>query len=393
MGFATGFTDRAIQPMRFGVGSGQGRYWRRRCADGVYLDQFTPSELRSLAPPPTHWSAQLAGALARSLTEYLEERGELASPPTSPTIERVAVYGRYLESVRGLASATVVRQARQVSEFLRFLEYDARPQRLAGLEAADVESFIAHAGPHAGRHLGRASMQKVTSRLRDFLRFLALKEEGPSGLDAHLDSPRCFRGERLPRALSWEVVRSLLRSIDRSTPKGRRDYAMRLLIATYGIRVSEVAALRLDDLAWRSQRIWIPRPKIGTPLLLLLTDEVATAWVEYLRLGRAPAAHRHLFLRVRAPLGPIESTAVCDAFDVWATHAGIQLPPRSGGPHCLRHSVATYLLRHGTSVKTIGDLLGHRSAEATSVYLRLQVEDLRDVALPLPETVDREEKG
>lgn len=344
------------------------------------LDRFTASELQSLVSRPTRWSEQLACALARSLTEYLGEQGRLAPAATTPTRVRVAAYCRHLESVRGLASSTVARHGGTVSEFLRFLDLDARPKQLRRLKVADIEAFISL----AGRRLGRVSMQHVTATLRSFLRFLAAAGEVALGLDAQVDSPRCFRGERLPRALPWENVRSLLRSIDRSTPKGRRDYAMLLLIATYGLRVSEVAALKLDDVSWRSRQIRVPRPKVGTPLLLPLTDEVATALMEYLRLGRASSSHRHLFLRVRIPPGPIKSTAVCDAFDAWAAGAGIPHPPGSGGPHCLRHSLAMHLLRQGASVKTIGDLLGHRSAESTCVYLRLQVEDLRYVALPLP---------
>lgn len=352
------------------------------------LDQFTVSELQSLVPRPTRWSEQLAYTLARSLTKYLGQQGRLASAPTTPTRVRVAAYGRYLESVRGLAQATVARHDQTVSEFLRFLDCDAHPEKLRGLTVADIEGFIIQ----SGRRLGRVSMQHVTARLRSFLRFLAAKGEAPLGLDAQVDSPRCFRGERLPRALPWESVRSLLRSIDRSTPKGRRDYAMMLLIATYGLRVGEVAALTLEDVSWRSRQIRVPRPKVGSSLPLPLTDEVATALMDYLRLGRPSSpTYRHLFLRVRIPLGPIKSTAVCDAFDVWAAHARIPLPPGSGGPHCLRHSLAMHLLRQGTSVKTIGDLLGHRSAESTCVYLRLQVEDLRNVALPLPDPVAGEE--
>ena len=348
--------------------------------DVRFLGDLTASQLRSLAPLPTHWNAQITGSLVRSLTEYLEEQGALASPPITPTVEQTAAYRKYMERVRGLAPSTAVREVRRVCEFLQFLDYDAHPERLRELKVADVDGFIAQ----AGRRFGRASMQKVTATLRSFLRFLAAEGRGPSSLDAQINSPRCFRGERLPRALPWETIRSLLRSTDRSTPKGRRDYAMFLLIATYGLRVSEIAALKLDDVSWRSQQIRVPRPKVGTPLLLPLTDEVATALLDYLRHGRAASAHRHLFLRVRIPAGPIKSTAVCDAFDVWARRAGIQLPKGAAGPHCLRHSLAMHLLRQRTSVKTIGDLLGHRSVESTCVYLRLQVEDLRDVALPLP---------
>lgn len=348
------------------------------------LDRFTAPELQALVPRSRRWSVQLAYALARSLTEYLGQQDRLAPVSKTLTRVRVAAYRRYLESVRGLAPATVARHDRTVSKFLLFLELDARAKRLRELTIADVEAFICL----SARRLGRVSMQSVTATLRSFLRFLAAQGEAPLGLDAQVDSPRCFRGERLPRALPWETVRALLRSIDRSTPKGRRDYAMMLLIATYGLRVSEVAALKLDDVSWRSRQIRVPRPKVGAALPLPLTDEVATALMDYLRRGRASSPpHRHLFLRFRIPPGPIKSTAVCDAFDFWAARARIQLPPGRGGAHGLRHSLAMHLLRQGTSVKTIGDLLGHRSAESTCVYLRLQVEDLRNVALPLPESL------
>lgn len=127
----------------------------------------------------------------------------------------------------------------------------------------------------------------------------------------------------------------------------------------------------------------MPRPKVGTPLAVPLTDEVATALVAYLRQRSGNPSERRLFLRVRAPQGPIEPTAIYDVFDAWATRSDL-CAPGLGGPHTLRHGLAMHLLRQGAPLKTIGDLLGHRSAESTGVYLRLQVEDLRDVALPLP---------
>jgi integrase len=226
-------------------------------------------------------------------------------------------------------------------------------------------------------------MQKVLAVLRSFLRFLAASGEIPAGLDRRLDSPRHRRGEQLVRALAWNDAVSLLRCIDRSTVKGCRDYAMLLLIAAYGLRRSEVSSLAIDDIQWRARVIRVPRPKVGTPLVVPLTDEVATALVAYLRRRSGQASERRLFLRVRAPWGPIEPTAVYNAFNAWATRAGIHLP-EIGGPHTLRHGLAMHLLREGTPLKTIGDVLGHRSVESTGMYLRLQVEDLRDVALPLP---------
>jgi site-specific recombinase XerD len=327
----------------------------------------------------------MAHALARSLAQYLTERGELACARPTPTSQWIATYRTYLEHVRGLAPATVNRCATIAADFLHFLHFDLHPQRLGELDVAHIDAFMTK----AGQRLGRASMRKVSAVLRSFLKFLATEGKIPPGLEEHIESPRQYRGEQLPRALPWDDVRRLLRSVDRSTSKGRRDYAMLLLMATYGLRVGEVARLELDDIAWRSQHISIPRPKVGTPLLLPLTDEIASALLDYLRHDRPDSTHRRVFLRVRAPQGPIASTAICDAFDAWVARAGIHLP-LLGGTHCLRHALAMHLLRQETPIKTIGDLLGHRSVESTGIYLRLDVDDLRDVALPLPSAVEPE---
>jgi site-specific recombinase XerD len=194
----------------------------------------------------------------------------------------------------------------------------------------------------------------------------------------------------------------LLKAIDRTTPMGRRDYAMLLLIATYGLRACEVVTLALDDVEWRAARLRIPQRKTRGSLWLPLTDDVGNALLDYLRHGRPalavrrqrvpfrggpPPTYRELFLRHRTPVGVLKPTAVTEVFQAWSKRSGLQIPFQ--GVHCLRHSYAVYLLRSGISLKTIGDLLGHRTFESTCVYLRLAVEDLRDVALDLPPDVSR----
>jgi integrase/recombinase XerD len=371
---------------------------RRRVAAAPLLDRLlssqgvrslrdcTASILTSSVPKPRKWTAHMAHALGRSLRQYLEEVGRLSPAPITASGELVKAYRTYLETVRGLAESTTERHASIALEFLQFLESDDRLQSLGDLGSTDIDAFLTK----AGQRLGRASMQKIAAVMRVFLRFLGGEERVPLGLAAHIDSPRQYRGERLSRALPWDAVLALLDSIDRSTPKGRRDYAMLLLIATYGLRRGEVAALNLGDIAWRAKQIRVPRSKVGSPLLLPLTDQIATALMDYLRHGRPDSPHRSLFLRVRVPCTPIEATAVTDVFYTWAAVAGVRVP-NLGGPHCLRHSLAVHLLRQGAPLKTIGDLLGHRSPESTCVYLRLNVDDLRDVALPLP--VGQEEQS
>jgi integrase/recombinase XerD len=217
-----------------------------------------------------------------------------------------------------------------------------------------------------GKRLCRTSLQHDISALRVFLRFLAMDGKAPAGLDSQIDTPRLYRLEQLPRTLPWETVSALLRSIDRTSAMGLRDYAMFLLIATYGLRISEVVAITVDDIHWSQNRLQIHQSKTSSPLELPLTNEVSTALVKHLKRTPPPPPHRRIFLRMRAPIGVLKRTAVTDAFQTAVRKSGLSI------------------LKNGTPLKTIGDILGHRSAASTSAYLRLATGDLREVSLPVP---------
>jgi integrase/recombinase XerD len=154
------------------------------------------------------------------------------------------------------------------------------------------------------------------------------------------------------------------------------------LIATYGLRNSDIVALTLDDIQWRQETLRLTQHKTGQPLILPLTSTMGMALLEYLRHARPTRACRQLFLRARAPIGPLARTAVTDVFQAWSVRSGLAIPFH--GAHCLRHSYAVHLLRQGVSLKAIADVLGHRTVESTCGYVRLALEDLRDVALPVP---------
>ncbi len=352
--------------------------WERGCRS---LDAITREQLRACAPPAGHSRDDCClASTARCLERYLEKLGVfrgLASTP-SKAAQLLDQYEEFLREVRGFARSTVVHHLRTASEFLDHVGYEERPLRLDSLTSGDIEGFVRI----TGQRLARESLQHEVSHLRSLLRFLAGRGEAPGGLDAEIDTPRVYRGERLPRALPWETVRAFLDSIDRSSPMGLRDYAIFLLIATYGLRAGEIVALTLDDVQWRAGQIRIVQHKTAAPLLLPLMDSVGSALLDYLRGGRPCLRFREIFLRCRAPAGVLKPTAVTEAFQAWSRRSGLKIPFQ--GPHCLRHSYAVHLLRQGTPLKTIGDVLGHRSAESTCVYLRLAIEDLREVALPLP---------
>jgi site-specific recombinase XerD len=279
-----------------------------------------------------------------------------------------------------LASSTIADHLVTASELLRFLAGHTPAVRLMQLTPTVVESFV----QRVAARVSRATLQHMVAQLRSFLRWLAAHGQAPKGLDTQIDTPRVYRQEQLPRALPWDTVRALLHSIDRSTAVGRRDYAMLLLIATYGLRTSEIVALTLDDFAWRQGELRVPRRKVDGALVLPLTDHAGEAVRAYVQHGRPSLPTRVVFLRVRPPAGVLSPTAVTEGFECRSRRSG--LPITLQGAHCLRHSLAVQLLRVGVSLKAIGDVLGHRTVESTCVYLRLATEDLRDVALSLPDS-------
>ena len=345
------------------------------------LSDITREQLRACAPASSRDDPDLVGTV-RALGRYLDEQSLLPAPDPPSQIERlVTSYVAYLREVRGLASSTLSQHRWTAGRFLEHVGYEKDPSRLPALAATDVETFI----QSSGARFGRATLQHVVAHLRSLLRFLAGRGEVEPGLETQIDTPRVYRGEQLPRSLPWETVRALLASIDRESKCGMRDYAMFLLIATYGLRCSEIVRLTLDDVHWRAGRIRVLQSKTRAPLLLPLTDEVGACLIRYLRCARPSRPYRELFLRAQAPGGVLKPTAVTEAFQAWARRSGLNIPFQ--GAHCLRHSYAVRLLRQGTSLKTIGDLLGHRTAESTFVYLRLAIEDLRGVALSLPKAL------
>jgi site-specific recombinase XerD len=345
------------------------------------IAELTRTRLRACGPPAGRSQDDaLVASTIRLLEAHLGGRGVFpADPPVpSPTAAKLSDYRQHLEQVRGLAAHTIHQHVVTARDFLAHVCGGQGLEELSKLKAGQVEDFV----KLSGQRLSRESLQHTVAHLRSFLRFLAVRGETPCGLDGHIDTPRVYRGERLPRSLPWETVTRLLASIDRSTHLGRRDHAMLLLIATYGLRTSEIVRLKLEDIDWRGGRLRVYQLKTAAPLELPLTDEVATGLVRYLRRGRPRVPHREIFVRHRAPAGVLKPTAVTEAFQTWSARSRLGIPFQ--GPHCLRHSYAVRLLRRGVSLKTIGDLLGHGTMESTTVYLRLAVEDLRGVALDLP---------
>jgi integrase len=217
------------------------------------------------------------------------------------------------------------------------------------------------------------------------LRYLQATGRIPQDLASAIITPSTYRYEGLPSTISSEQIRSILSSArkDRSR-SGIRNYAILLLLATYGLRAGEVCKLRLDDIDWRAARLWIRHTKSGAHLCLPLLPVVGTALLNYLRQARPQCQDREIFIRMHAPRSAlVTKSAIHSLFREHMARIGIQLNGKRG-PHVFRHARAASLLRAGVPLKTVGDLLGHRHASSTAVYLKLDDQQLRKVALSLP---------
>ena len=250
----------------------------------------------------------------RTLARYLNTVGTIATgaiekaPLVSPEAVLSNEYASYLREVRGCAASTISHHGLASRCFLEHLK--ASRVGLDSLRPSDIEAYITQ----AGKRLCRASLQHEVAAVRGLLRFLSTDGRVRTGLDRQIDTPRLYRLEQLPRALPWETVTTLLKSIDTKSAMGLRDYAMFLLIASYGLRASEVVAISLDDIRWRHGRLRIHQRKTSSPLELPLTNEVSAALVKHLRRTPPPAPYRKVFLRMRAPVGLLKPASITDVF-------------------------------------------------------------------------------
>jgi integrase/recombinase XerD len=281
---------------------------------------------------------------------------------------------QYLRAERGLRPSTIYAYVHHLNWFGTFLT-GARVSRLGELSPALLASFVVEYAPR----LSPTSRVNLCCELRVFLQFCHRERIVGQDLRAAVDMPQVYRLADVPRAITWDDVRHMLETVDRRTICGRRDYAILLLLVTYGLRGHEIAKLTLDDIDWEHERLRIPERKAGHSTAYPLAGVVAEALIDYLKHGRPETADRHFFFRMLAPQAPITNGAVSSRVAVHLQKAGIKV--HRPGAHTLRHTCVQRLIDAEFPLKTIGDYIGHRSSESTRIYTKVAVASLREVAM------------
>jgi site-specific recombinase XerD len=318
-----------------------------------------------------------------SLAAYLREAGGAPGPspltPAGPAEELLARYRDYLLTERGLAPLSVTaytHTARLLLGWLAEVPQVAAPDGLARMSPPLVAQFLlARAG-----QVQAWAMKATAGRLRAFLRYLYAAGLIPHPLDGAVPPPAGWGLTALAKAVPEEKIAAVLAACDRATARGRRDYAIVLILRRLGLRNGEVARLDLDDIDWRAG-VMLVHLKGGRITRVPLPPDVGQVMADYLTDGRPETACRRVFVIHRAPFSGLSRSAVTDVVRGACRRAGID---PAFAPHRLRHSLASELLRQGASMHEVGQVLAHRFESTTAVYAKLDYHALGELARPWP---------
>jgi site-specific recombinase XerD len=320
-------------------------------------------------------------SILKKLLQILHTQGLLPQEAPLPLVnprQRVEYeFDRYLSEERGLSMATRINYRPFIQRFLS-AQYGEKSVRFADLKADDVIRFVRD---QASRLKPKRAGLLVSS-LRSFLRYLRHRGDITTDLAACVPAIANWQFSTLPKFLQPHQVQQVLSQCDRATSRGRRDYAILLLLARLGLRACEIVALTLDDIHWDAGEISI-QGKGNRSGLLPLPIDVGQAVVTYLENDRPVCSTRRLFIRMKAPLrGFANSLAISTIVARTLKRAGIDCPHT--GAHLFRHTLATQMLRQGSSLAEIALLLRHRSLNTTTLYAKVDLPALRALAQPWP---------
>jgi integrase/recombinase XerD len=314
------------------------------------------------------------------LFAYLHDEQVLSAEPAAvtPAEELLVSYRRYLRVERGVAPLTVLRYERMARRFL--LGRVSRAGAQTGAEDLCGAEVIAYLAGCCSRLRTTGSAKREAADLRSLLRFLYLKGITATDLGTAMPPVAGWRDTRLPATMSAADVTALLDSCDRSRPSGLRDLAILTLLARLGLRSGEAAALQLGDIDWRTGEI-VVRGKARCQDRLPLTVEAGEAIAGYLKDGRPSSRCPKVILTLYAPYRGIHPSSITQVVYRACSRAG--LAPVGG--HRLRHALASEMLRQGSDLVEISQVLRHHDLATTSVYAKVDRAALRTVARPWPE--------
>jgi site-specific recombinase XerD len=308
---------------------------------------------------------------------HLQNKGVVRSSPVvteSLRQKTLREYETYLREKLNLAEDSIVCARHYCAKFLDHID-TVGIKDLRDLKPKIVQQFIQNGHE-------KLSKSSICCRYWASKKYISyLKTLGVIQMDFSdvLIAPRIYQHQYYPRLLTREEIHAMLSSIDRRTSIGKRDYAMILLLSTYGLRGGEVVKIRLEDIEWRTDLLHIRGRKAGNNSVYPLTVSVGESILSYLKRARPPNRHRQIFLSCKAPHNPLTRSAITAAVKKYLSRAGLGTDRRSS--HTFRYSCAQRLFDDEFSMKVIADYLGHRDLRSTQRYMKIDLRHLREVAM------------
>lgn len=288
-------------------------------------------------------------------------------------------YLKWMCNYQHAAPGTLDRRSQSLKQFLKWLGSQATVAGMSELTPKIVEHFFLS----YAQNMGRSAKHSMQSTLRTFFRFCLQQGLILRPLDSAVPTLRTYKLATVPRGLTDEQAQEVLKTINRCNNAGCRDYAICLMLYTYGVRGEQIRALRLQDIDWTADQIFFKALKNGKDSLLPLTDEVGQSLLDYLQNARPPSHHPEVFITVRAPYHPLlDTNTLSSIISRHIVAAGINC--HSKGAHVFRHNFATRMLQKGHSLKEIADVLGHRHLDTTFIYTKVDFTILKQVGLAWP---------
>ena len=206
--------------------------------------------------------------------------------------------------------------------------------------------------------------------------------------DAIFSVYKFIKKEKLPSFYSAEEVHQVESSVLRASKMGKRNYAMILLATRLGLRASDIASFQLSAINWDKSIITLTMSKTDKIIELPLLADVGNALIDYLRYGRPNSNLKTVFIAGHAPYGSITSISVSSAISKIILQSGINTEGKRHGSHSMRHSLASILLKNGTTLPVISEVLGHSNTQTTMTYLKIDITSLMQCALPVSQVLD-----
>jgi len=269
---------------------------------------------------------------------------------------------------------TVVNYERTLKKLTNYL-HSIEIESFEEMTPAHITSFLV-----ASIHRTIRNLKSTLCNLRVVFRYLYLNEHNATDLSLFLPKSNVLlKRRRIPTTWTQDDVNKILSCVDIANPVGKRDYAMILLVARLGIRVSDLIRLRFDDIKWEQNCIHIVQYKTNEPLVLPLFEDVGNSIIDYIKNGRPPVDSTLVFVSHKPPFGKFsDNNHLYGMFNKYLVKSGIEVTPdKNHGMHSLRHTLANELLRNEIPLPVISEILGHKSLQSTMQYLRADVEQLR----------------